>query len=286
MSYDQPGPYGGRPQQPGPYGQPGQPQQPGLYGQQPQPGHGYPPPPQGVPQQPYGQAPYGQAPPPPPVGGGGKKVGLIVGAVVALAAIAGGVWYFTAGGGAGSGAEDDGPHILTTPATVLGGEYKLLPGKGQRHEDIEDALGTTIKNGKSVAGAYATLSKEERQDVPTEELMSMKGLSLFGSYGEVADPQKALDATFSWIKKDVEGDSDAKLVGEPEEADIDGAMMKCQSVETDTAKGAQTQWFCGWADNSTVAVVVPQDMGTPANNTKDAAIKIATDLRKDVRKAK
>lgn len=89
MSYNQPGPYGGQPQQPqydpygdayqqpGPYGQPQQPQydpyagqQPDPYGQQQgQPGYGYPqqqPPPQpdyGYPQQPPPQQPaYGYPP--------------------------------------------------------------------------------------------------------------------------------------------------------------------------------------------------------------------------------
>ncbi|MEV7199024.1 hypothetical protein [Streptomyces griseoluteus] len=66
MSSNQPGPYGGQPPQPGPYGQAGQ---PGPYGQQPpaQPGpYGNPgpygPPPQ-APQPGYG---YPQSPPPPP----------------------------------------------------------------------------------------------------------------------------------------------------------------------------------------------------------------------------
>ncbi|MFI9392090.1 hypothetical protein ACIG53_14540 [Streptomyces bauhiniae] len=108
MSSNQPGPYGGQPPQPGPYGQAGQPgpygqqppAQPGPYGnpgpygqppQAPQPGYGYPqsppPPPgppappqapygypqQGVPQQPgpYAQPqqnPYGQPPPQAPYG--------------------------------------------------------------------------------------------------------------------------------------------------------------------------------------------------------------------------
>ncbi|MFD6028570.1 hypothetical protein [Streptomyces griseoluteus] len=66
MSSNQPGPYGGQPPQPGPYGQAGQ---PGPYGQQPpaQPGpYGNPGPygpPQQAPQPGYG---YPQSPPPPP----------------------------------------------------------------------------------------------------------------------------------------------------------------------------------------------------------------------------
>ncbi|RZU37461.1 hypothetical protein EV284_2632 [Streptomyces sp. BK022] len=78
MSSNQPGPYGGQPPQPGPYGQAGQPgpygqqppAQPGPYGnpgpygrppQAPQPGYGYPqspPPPPGPPAPPQG-GPYG-----------------------------------------------------------------------------------------------------------------------------------------------------------------------------------------------------------------------------------
>ncbi|MEW2245996.1 hypothetical protein AB0907_01460 [Streptomyces sp. NPDC006975] len=141
MSYNQPGPYGGQPQQPGPYGQqdpygqpgpygqpaqPGQPQapQPG-YGQPaaPQPGYGYPqqpPPPQqqqqpygypqqGVPpqpapygqQQPYGRQPYAGMPQPPAPAGGKKKTGVIIGAVAVVAALAVGGYFALAGGGGG-----------------------------------------------------------------------------------------------------------------------------------------------------------------------------------------
>lgn len=118
MSDNQPGPYGGPPPAPGPYGQggaAGQPgygypqQQPGPYGQQgqpPQPGYGYPqqpgpygqqPGPYGQQPGPYGQqpnpygdqqpagpygqqpGPYGQPQPPmPPPGGGGKHQKILL----------------------------------------------------------------------------------------------------------------------------------------------------------------------------------------------------------------
>ncbi len=64
-------------------------------------------------------------PQPPAPGGGKKKTGLIIGAVAVVAAIGVGAYFVFGGGGSGGGSDiaDDGPHKLTTPATVLG-EYK------------------------------------------------------------------------------------------------------------------------------------------------------------------
>ena len=77
--------------------------------------------------------------------------------------------------------------------------------------------------------------------------------------------------------------SDAKLVGEPEEVDLDGAVMKCQAAKgtNKATKQEKTDWFCAWADYSTIAMVSPGDV--TKGITKDVAIDITTKLRNEVR---
>ncbi|MFE0131597.1 hypothetical protein ACFWY6_08460 [Streptomyces sp. NPDC059037] len=329
MSYNQPGPYGGQqPQQPGPYGG-GQPQQPGPYGQQPQapqPGYGYP---QQAPQQgnysqpqqpgPYGQqpqAPYGQVPPPPPPQGGGKKVGLIIGAVaVVIAAAVGGYFVFAggddekggkdggssnvAGGGDDSGVKDDGPHKLITPATVLTEYKKKKEGPaegGMSSGDVAKAEQYGVKNAKDVAAQYQSGSEENP--------LSQKLLQFNGVYGDIADPEKVVDAMFGEAEKNANesgsGSTGEKmtLVGEPKEykpAGLDGAVMKCQEMKynlgsagTGSTAGPSDMSMatCIWGDNSTIGIAITTDMasamgGKPAD--LDAAAETTAKFRGEVR---
>ncbi|MFF5935769.1 hypothetical protein [Streptomyces sp. NPDC012508] len=317
MSYNQPGPYGGQPQQPGPYGQPGQ---PGPYGQPPQapqPGYGYPQQaPQGVPpQQPYGypqqqpgpygqppqQPPYGQAPggympPPPPAPK--KKTGLIVGAtVVALALIAGGAWYFTAGGGGSASVANDGAHKLITPDTVLTDYKKSAKSSSSSNDDddfLKDAEKNGVKNGTDVNASY------EVKD--SSNPLGGKLLSFSGVYGEIDDPEKAVDGVFATIEAESKKskDGEAELLGSPKEykpAELgDSGLLKCQQIKSkpDTggssgaAAGPQefTMSVCVWGDHSTLAVVVPMDMASllsgKGTSPEDAA-SITAKFRKEVR---
>ncbi|GHH53110.1 hypothetical protein [Streptomyces candidus] len=292
MSYDQPGPYGGRPQQPGP----GQPQQPGPYGHQPQAPQGVPPQGHGGPQQggPGGSsqpqhpghhggwAHHGQVPTPPPGGGGGKKVGLVAGAVVALAAMAGGVWYFTGSGGAKP--KDDGPHRLTAPAAVLGGTYRSVTKKTDEPRPLNGSkakylAGTGISgDSQSVVNVYSTSA--ELHDVPKAE-----GLVFLGVYGEVEDPGKTLDAVLAEMKKR----PDTTFIGDPQDMSpegLDGAVMKCRQAESRTPSlpaHTRTGVRCVWADHSTVGVVTPSK--PTGGYSMDEAARIAADLRKEVRVA-
>lgn len=340
MSHNQPGPYGGPPQQPGPYGPPGQGQpgpygqagpygQPGPYGgppQAPQPGYGYPQqappapgygypqqPPQGVPPQanpyaqqqppygqpPYGQQPYGAVPQPPAPGGGRKKTGLVIGAVAVVAAIAVGA-YFLIGGSGSSGLADDGPHKLTTPQKVLG-EYN----RATKDSDTSDSSSSTVKDleksgvkdGTAVFGGYSTadLSNFNPSDPSTvpdkSKLLTAKGVTLIGAYGKIADPKASLDAFFAQTKQDLQKNNSSgsgsagksELVGEPESVDIDGAVMKCQAAKgtNQLTKQAQTDWFCAWADYSTMAMVSPGNNASDVS--KDTAADITRNLRKEVR---
>ncbi|MFB6622034.1 MULTISPECIES: hypothetical protein [unclassified Streptomyces] len=312
MSYNQPGPYGQQPQQPGPYGQqPGpygqQPQQPGPYGQQP--GYGYPQqapqgvppqqPPYGYPQQPQQPGPYGQQPPyGAPQGPGGyvphppapkkSKAGWIIGAVAVVAAIGVGA-YFVLGGG-GASVADDGPHKLITPETVLG-EYKKAPDKGgsSDKDTLKEAEKNGVKNAQKVEASYQVENKANP--------LAGKVLSFSGLYGEIDDPEKVVDTVFGTIKTEADKDKGKKgeptLVGEPkayEPAELDGAVLKCQQAKSEGDAASSTPAFtmniCVWADHSTVGFVVPLDMASALTGTggspEDAA-SLTAKLRKEVR---
>lgn len=331
MSYNQPGPYGGQqPQQPGPYGQ-----QP----QAPQPGYGYPPQaPQGVPPQqpgpygqqqapygqppqtPYGQvpqAPYGQVPPPPPQGGG-KKTGIVIAAVVAVVAVAVGGYFAFAGGddkdggkkggsssvaGGGDeagGVKDDGPHKLITPATVLTEYKKGQDGAGESgmtSSDVKEAEEHGVKNAKDVAAQYQAGDKDNP--------LSQKILQFNGVYGDIADPEKVVDAMFGEAEKNAqEGSSgstsgeEMTLVGSPKSyspAGLDGAVLKCQEMKLDfgssgtgstSGPSEMSMATCIWGDKSTLGIVITTDvanaMGGKSADLDEAADKTAK-FRKEVR---
>ncbi|MCT2590466.1 hypothetical protein LHJ74_11180 [Streptomyces sp. N2-109] len=321
MSHNQPPPgqqpgYGYPPQQgPPPGQQPGYgypPQQGPPPGQQPgygyppqappqQPAYGYPPqqsypqqqygqPPQGQP--PYGQPPYGQpGMPQPPQGGGGKgkTIGIVLGALVAVGAIIGGVLVFTGGDDGGGVASDGKKYKLTTPATLLT-DYKRF-GKGQATtEDEFDAAEQKkvgITGGTGVQGQYSTADLNSE---PSEaEMATAKFVALIGAYGKVADPEKSVDAFFTYVQEesaDDEGESDTELVGSPEEKTPDGfenGIMKCQVIkDTDPAQGAPAETpMCVWADKSTVAAVVKtQVIKAPS---LDETAQTAADVRNEAR---
>ncbi|MGW7414939.1 hypothetical protein [Streptomyces sp. NPDC054863] len=323
MSYNQPGPYGGQqPQQPNPYGG-----QSGPYGQQPpqgQPGYGYPqqaPPPQGYgypqqappQQQPYGQQPqppYGQQPQPPygqqpPQGPYGqqpypgspeapkkkKRTGLIVGlAVVVVAAGAGAYFLFF------NGIKDDGPHRLTTPEAVLGGEYKhpkqVPVSKGdEESKKVYETAGVT--DFTMTGTAYTTLdtSKLSPTDPSSMEAVNKaKRLNFNGAYGTVKDPEKALKSYFESVRLSAQKDAGKKgkpqLVGTPQNvspASLDNALMKCQGVQVPdpATKQMKENYICAWADYSTLAAGSAVDPQQPLS--MDAAADLLAKLRQDVR---
>ncbi|MFB7373848.1 hypothetical protein ACFC0D_28805 [Streptomyces sp. NPDC056222] len=303
MSYNQPGPYGGQPQQPGPYGQPGQ---PGPYGQPPQapqPGYGYPqqapqgvppqqpygypqqqPGPYGQPQQPgpygqppqqppYGQAPGGYMPPPPPAQGGGKKTGLIIGGVAVVAALGVGA-YFMFGSGAGNGAvsDDTKGYKISAPESV--GEYKKVPNEGPsqdgplKDEPKARAEAMGIKNAAQANAQY------KNDSTP----LKGKQLSFSGLYGEVADPAKTLDSFFDNLgknNKDLEAlGLKYEVVSGPESvtpSGFEGALMQCAKVKMSSTKEStqpgpkSTEFYtCAWADYSTVGSVNLMDLAGAA----------------------
>ncbi|MEU1280508.1 hypothetical protein [Streptomyces sp. NPDC005805] len=301
MSYHQPGPYGGQPPGSGPYGQPG------PYGQQPQPGYGYPPPQQpgyGYPQQgppgvPPQQPPYGypQQPPQgfPPPQQPKKKTGLIVAAaVVALAVVAGGVYFLVGGGEGGGSVADDGKRYeLTTPETVAT-EYKKESGASSptNAEEVKDAAKWGVKNPVNVSGEYKTGSG-----------LSEKKLMFNGVHGEIADPEKVVDALFAELKRSSaeEKDQDITLVGSPKEytpEGLDNAVMKCQEAEFSTGAGGSgsglpssfTMPLCVWGDHSTLAYVMQSDASLmlsgkaiPLETAAGTSAKVRDDVRVEVK---
>ncbi|MFF6777563.1 hypothetical protein ACFY8W_28975 [Streptomyces sp. NPDC012637] len=320
MSYNQPGPYGGQPnpygQQPGPYGG-----QPNPYGQPqaPQPGYGYPQQaPQGVPpQQPYGypqqqpQAPYGQPPQQPPYGApqgpGGympppppvkkSKAGWIIGGIAVVTAIGVGAYFVFGGGGAGNGAvaDDTKGYKLTAPNSV--GEYKKSPDASGKSTTLNDeqkaraeALG--VKNAAQTFGQYKN----------SAEPLKGKQLSFSGLYGEIADPEKTIDAYFASIGKNPDAEKlgmKYELVGTAETVEpsgFKGALMKCQNVKMTSEKESGSAALgpksleaptCIWADYSTLGSVNLIDLSTmmtggaalPQSEVADLAAKLYSTSR-------
>ncbi|THA38268.1 hypothetical protein [Streptomyces sp. A1547] len=276
MSYNQPGPYGAQPpQQPGPYG--GPPQQPGPYGQPaPQPGYGYPQqpgvPPQGYPQQQpqpgYGypqQPPYGMQPQQPKK----SKAGVIIAVVVAVAVIAGAGWYFTQGGGAsGSVAADTKGYKLAFPATV--------DSYAKNEQAAGTAKGDTPLTGEQKTKAEGIGIKDPHQ-ASQQYLSGIKGkakqMTASGFWGQIDDPEQALDAYFGTIgapspETDKFGLKYEK-VGSPKAFTPDGfkgAVMKCVEVKMTTTKttkpGEPSSLVvptCAWSDHSTLTAVNHMD---------------------------
>ncbi|MGW0393982.1 hypothetical protein ACWDYJ_24440 [Streptomyces sp. NPDC003042] len=276
MSYNQPGPYGQQPQQPGPYGQ--QPPPPPPYGQPaPQPGYGYPqqPPPPGLPpqgyaqqpppQQQYGyqQPPYGGMPPQPPKK---SKAGAVIAVVLVVAVIAGGGWYFLKDGGPGGGsaAADTKGYKLAFPESVdsyqgrpqdPGAPDPNAPLKPEEKANFE-ALG--VKN-PTATGAQYQFGGDKKGKVLTAK----------GYWGEIADPEKTVDAwfaAFSQPNKATQASGfKSELVGAPKPitpAGFKGNVLKCATIKmtplkpptgkTPTGMEVPT---CVWADQSTLAPI-------------------------------
>jgi hypothetical protein len=232
--------------------------------------------------------------PPAPEGGSNKKTALILGAVAVVVAIGVGAYLVLGGSGAG-GIEDDGPHKLATPEKVLG-EYTRAGKTGDSIEKSNDTANELAKNGvengTSVVSVYSTadLSSYDPSDPSTapdpSDLATNKTIIVFGAYGEIADPEKALDEFFVAYKKGASsGSGKVEVLGEPEAVELDGALMKCQGIKGQDmmTQKEKTDWFCVWADHSTITMVVPGD--ATQGITKDVAKDITTKIRPEIRVA-
>ncbi|MFE0012235.1 hypothetical protein, partial [Streptomyces erythrochromogenes] len=268
----QTGQYGQKPKTtPGKYGQAAQ---PGPYGQPapPQPGYGYPQqpgvPPQGYPQQPptppYGhpqQAPYGGQPPKK------SKTGVIIAAVVAVAVIAGGGWYLL-GGGAGSVGSDTKGYKLAYPASL--DSYQKAPDTtGAPSTDTPvTGEGKTKAEALGVQNAHNATAKYQ---IGTDG--KGKQLAANGLWGDIADPEKAVDGYYAGIgqnnKETEKLGFKYELVGTPKEFTPDGfkgAVMKCANIKMISTKPTTGKTpkdmeipSCAWGDHSTLVGINAAD---------------------------
>jgi hypothetical protein len=198
-----------------------------------------------------------------------------------------GAYFVIGGGGSGSGGSsvaDDGAHKLTTPATIIDGQYKKGDGGAASEmtdKDVKDAESWGVHNPKDVSAAYTAGSG-----------LTSKNLMFAGVYGTIDDPEKTVDAMFAQMKKESTKDSDSsdgKLVGSPQEFKPDGfknGIMKCQEVES-TESGKTTRMpFCIWGDHSTLTYVLSYDMASLAagkSTSMDDAAALTSKVRNDVR---
>ncbi|MFI9200367.1 hypothetical protein [Streptomyces sp. NPDC053048] len=250
MSYNQPGPYG-PPQPPIPPQQP----QAGAWGpqQQPAPYYGQQP---GMPGQ-YPGMPGPYPPPVPPQGGGkGRAIGIAVGAVVVVGALVGGILFFTSGG------DGDGkvkPYTMEMPETLFDGKYTKSKTGSRSPENLSNDAKIKemgIVNGTGVKGSYANPEKQK--------------LRVTGVYGEVADPNKSVDAMLA--KMDENQSRSASTYGmKPvlvsptavyHPGDFDGAVMKCLTQKAEKSYSSTSTHTevstCIWGDSSAIGIVEHQ----------------------------
>ncbi|KUJ52144.1 hypothetical protein ACZ90_66840 [Streptomyces albus subsp. albus] len=266
MSYNQPGPYG-QPQQPGPYGQggpagqpgsgfPQQPGQPNPYNQPTQPGYGYPQPGQpgapGQPGQPGQPNPYAQ-PQPGPYGQPQPPVppqgGGNKNKTIAPPSSIAGTWTL-------KGPVKDESNL--TEAEKL--QQKPIPGLEDPHP---------------VSAAYVGSGAD-----------SLAKVQLTGSWGNVTNPEQAVDAAFKSEAETAAQSTSPKLeaMGQPQKVSpsgFDGTVMKCQMFKV--TAGTQSLQFplCIWADSGTVAEVAVV-AGTPAGSKSiDQGAELAATVRKE-----
>ncbi|NJP99405.1 hypothetical protein [Streptomyces zingiberis] len=238
-----PGPYGGQPQpgqQPGPYGAPppqgyGYPQQgqqgagPAQFPQQPQPGYGYP---QGAP---AGQ-PWPQTPPPPPSRGLGKGavIGIAVGALVVLGLVGAGVTALLGG--------EEGTEKLTTPKTLLSGEYERSQDSAELARQRDVLQKELPSDGTAVVGQYLKGGSVEQG-----------ALILSGAWGDIdSDPAEMRGDALDGM---VQGQPGSEVVQEKKDFQVNGDTLSCQVVKAGQGLAEMYMPACAWADSSTMAVV-------------------------------
>lgn len=235
----------------------------------------------GYPQAPTPSGWPGYPPSPPQVGGNKRKtIGIVVGVLIAVGAIVGG---FTLFGGDGDGSEtvpDDGKRYkLTAPDTVLG-EYKVWGDSAEVQDSASDqALLLGVSNGRRVINTWSTLDTTD----PDSDFDNNKSIVFVGFYGDVDDPEKAVDAYFDIAQR---GSLLSESIGSKEKqspAGFKNGIMKCQYRKSDAEPGQpETTPLCVWGDHSTVGVVIVVD-ATKEKLPLEEGAKIAADLRNEIR---
>jgi hypothetical protein len=182
-----------------------------------------------------------------------------------------------------SALQDDGPHKLVAPKRVLRKYYLWTSIDRTRSlaQDHHKQLG--VAGGTAMRLHYSTFDAlgGHIPDGPTENV------DLDGTYGTVADPEKAVDALFALLRAEDAHDGTIKLLGKPKERhpeSFTNAVMKCQVERTLSLLGERMgdDPVCAWADYSTAAIVRFSSGDRGAMSVADAA-QLATDLRREIR---
>ncbi|GAA4919959.1 hypothetical protein GCM10023237_45720 [Streptomyces coeruleoprunus] len=181
---------------------------------------------------------------------------MIIGAAAVVVALAVGAYFVFGGSGNGAVAADTKGYKLTAPESV--GEFKKSEGSGSStlsDKDKKEAEALGIKNPQQLGVQYQSGDKSNP--------MQQKMLTLSGLWGEISDPEKALDGHFNKVQEGEDEDLSIKFIGSAEEvtpAGFEGALMKCRQAEF-TFKG-DTEGLtnkpvlvpvCAWADFGTMA---------------------------------
>lgn len=172
-----------------------------------------------------------------------------------------------------------------TPASV--DDFKKDPKKDSNSitdKEKQEAEAAGIKNPAQVKSAY--------QSGDPKNPLTAKGLNFTGVYGEVADPEKTVDAQFAMAKLNAGGkneDFKVELIGSPQAmtpAGFKGAVMKCQEMKmtstststTDKGPKEMTLPVCIWGDYSTVSVVTASDLASILAGKKGYTLEQTADL--------
>ncbi|MFH8785110.1 hypothetical protein [Streptomyces roseoverticillatus] len=195
---------------------------------------------------------YGAAVWPPPVpdrrgaGSGRVVAGVVIGSLILVCTLLGGFLLLTGGGSKAAGGAR---YRLTAPERVAGFRMDSPVGRTFRTDHLERLRSLGVRDAGSVTAGYS----------------SARGKLMFsGIWGEVRDPERAVDGMFEAMAEDarrepVRRGAREEVMGSPERVSVDGAVMKCQPVSFTPAEGEPgtplTLPYCVWADHSTLGVV-------------------------------
>ncbi|MEV4923960.1 hypothetical protein [Streptomyces roseoverticillatus] len=204
--------------------------------------------------QPGGPNGYGAAVWPPPVpdrrgaGRGRVVAGVVIGSLILMCTLLGGFLILTGGGSKAAGG---GRYRLTAPDRVAGFRMDSPVGRTFRADHLERLRSLGVRDAGSVTAGYS----------------SARGKLMFsGIWGEVKDPERAVDGMFEAMAEDarerpVSDGARESVEGGPERVSPVGAgeaVMKCESFRftPESGTGAPlTVPYCIWADHSTLGVV-------------------------------
>ncbi|GAA4679277.1 hypothetical protein GCM10023347_37260 [Streptomyces chumphonensis] len=178
------------------------------------------------------------------------------------------------------------PEGLLDTYTLIAGEDGGLPTDTTGFDEAIDAM--RVEGAQGTQGAYSTWDPSDPESLQDPSaLESMEMLIVAGAWGVVQDPEASVDGFFAKLKTEQPADADGELQGTPQAMSpdgLDGAVMKCQIMSNVDFEGrAQETSLCVWADDSTVAVVMPIPMSGSRSLAEGA--QLTADVRAELRVA-